>query len=128
IRTDMRAWRGRFWGSSTAGGLSGRFLGRLDTCRVRARERSLIVRNILRQKLTWAMLRSDGGSGLARRVAPSEALFGVEKDGDGAVVHQFDVHHLLEAAGFAAQAGGAHAVDEVFVQVSSFFRSGGFIE
>ena len=44
-----------------------------------------------------------------------EQLFGVEQDGDGALVHQFDFHHFLKASGFAAQAQGADVSDEVFV-------------
>ena len=47
---------------------------------------------------------------------PSEEFLRIEKDGDGAVVDEFDLHVLLEASGFASKSGGADLGDEVFVE------------
>jgi len=57
-----------------------------------------------------------------------EQLFGVEEDGDRALVHQFDFHYLLEASGFAAQAEGAYLGDEVFVEFAGALGTGGGVE
>ncbi len=50
------------------------------------------------------------------------------KDGYRALVEEFNVHHFLEAAGFAGQAEVADAADEVFVELAGEVGAGGGIE
>ena len=44
-----------------------------------------------------------------------ERFAGIQQDRYRAFIHQFHAHHFLEAAGFAARAGGADLLDKEFV-------------
>jgi len=57
-----------------------------------------------------------------------ERLRRIQKDRHWALVHQFHLHHFLEAAGFAVQAGGANLFYEEFVELARLFGRRGGIE
>ena len=57
-----------------------------------------------------------------------ECLRGIQQNGYRALVHQFHLHCFLEAAGFAAQAGGANLLHEEFVELARFFGRRGGVE
>ena len=57
-----------------------------------------------------------------------ERLRRIQKDRHWALVHQFHLHHFLEAAGFAVQAGGANLFYEELVKWVGFFGRRGGIE
>ena len=52
----------------------------------------------------------------------------IQQDGYWAVVHQFDFHGGLEAAGFAGQSQGADLIDEEFVELAGMAGRGGGVE
>lgn len=46
----------------------------------------------------------------------SECFRGIQQDSDWPFVHEFDLHHFLEAAGFAAKARSLNLLHEEFVE------------
>src|SRR6516162_7646483 len=52
-----------------------------------------------------------------------EKLLGIEQDGYRPLVDEFDFHHFLEAAGFAAQAEVPYTGNEMFVEFASALGS-----
>src|SRR5581483_4773851 len=112
---DTPGSRGRLSASSTVPGMSDRSSDRSAICPQPARQRS-----------------STAGSTSNSRPSPgcseSELLLRVEQDRDRALVHQFDLHHLLEPAGLAAQACIAYPHDEMFVEFPCTRRRSGVIE
>src|SRR5579871_4689991 len=52
----------------------------------------------------------------------SEHLLRIKQNGHRALIYQFDAHHLLEAAGFAAQASRLNFLDEEFIKPPSWLR------
>src|SRR6202167_1872719 len=67
--------------------------------------------------------KKGGRRGLAY---PLKCLARIEEYGHRAFIHQFHLHHFLEATGFAGQVCGSDALDKELIEPPSVFgRSGG---
>src|SRR3954453_17349741 len=87
----------------------------------------------MRGCLPWRCARkSINGDALSfttsSKEAALEAFLRIQKDRHRPVIHQLDLHHLLEASGLAAQAERANALDEVFVKLPGLFGARGIVE
>src|SRR5271166_5224836 len=64
----------------------------------------------------------------SRTAQASECFAGIQQNRYGPIVDELDLHHFLEAAGFAAQAGCSDALDKKLIQAPSMFRRSRSIE
>src|SRR5438045_1926515 len=62
------------------------------------------------------------------RMTISKRLFRIEQDRHRPVVDELDLHHLLKAAGLAAQAERANAFDKVFIELARLLRPRSIVE